>query len=291
MADGQTLPRTLVSATSVPSPGRATDPTWLLSKVGQPGRAGLLAVGLFIVLMLAWQVVARLSAGGGAGLPGPLDAAIAARELLADPFYDFGPNDKGVGLQLLHSLRRLLFSYVTAAAVAVAAGVILGLYPLLFQAVNPFIQVLKTVSPLAWMPLFLYTVRDAERAVFLVVVMSTLWPILTNSAFGVSTIDRDCLNVASILQLPWHRKLYRVVLPAAAPSVVVGLRIAIGSAWIALVAAEMLVGGTGIGYFVWNEWNNLALTSVIVGILLIGGVGFLLDACLGALLNVVSYKR
>ena len=251
-------------------------------------RAALLSVLVLGIGLLGWQATTR---GGQLALPGPGEVLRAAGPLLADPFYDYGPNDKGIGLQLLQSLRRLLTAYAGATALAVSLGTALGLSPLLFRAVNPYIQVLKTVSPLAWMPMFLYTVRSGEYAMLLVVMISTLWPILTSTAFGITSIDRDYLNVASVLQLSWRRRLLRVILPAAAPSILVGMRVAIGSAWVALVAAEMLVGGVGIGYFIWNEWNNLALSHVIVGIALVGTVGFLLDTLLGLVARATSYRR
>ena len=170
-------------------------------------------------------------------------------------------------------------------------GVILGLSPTLYRAVNPYVQVLKPISPLAWMPLFLYTIKDSGQSAILVIFMSSLWPTLANTAFGVATIKRDYLNVAAILQLSWWRRLVTVILPAAAPAIVAGLRISIGSAWVAIVAAEMLIGGTGIGYFVWNEWNNLALTSVIFAILAIGVIGVLLDVALGRLSRRLAYTE
>jgi nitrate/nitrite transport system permease protein len=214
-----------------------------------------------------------------------------AWQMLAHPFYDHGPNDKGIGLQLGASLGRLALGYLAASAAAVMLGVSLGLSPLLYRAVNPYIQVLKPVSPLAWMPLFLYTIKDSGQSAILVIFMSSLWPTLANTAFGVATIKRDYLNVASILQLSWPRRLATVILPAAAPAIVAGLRISMGSAWVAIVAAEMLIGGTGIGYFVWNEWNNLALTSVIFAILAIGLIGVLLDAALARLARRLAYTE
>jgi len=141
------------------------------------------------------------------------------------------------------------------------------------------------------MPLFLYTIRDSAWAAVMVIFMSSLWPTLANTAFGVSSIKRDYLNVSSLLQISWFRRLFRVILPAAAPAIVAGLRISMGSAWIAIVAAEMLIGGTGIGYFVWNEWNNLQLTSVIFAILMIGTVGVLLDVGFARLAKVVTYTE
>ena len=240
------------------------------------------------VLLGLWQALVG-GAPPGKGLPGPLAVAQVAGEMLANPFYNNGPNDKGIGLQLLASLGRLLTGYLAASVVAIVAGVVLGLSPSLYRAVNPYIQVLKPISPLAWMPLFLYTIKDSSTAAMLVIFMSSLWPTLANTAFGVASIKRDYLNVAALLQLSWPRRLVQVVLPAAAPAIVAGLRISIGSAWVAIVAAEMLIGGTGIGYFVWNEWNNLALTSVIFAILAIGLIGVLLDAALGRLSRRLAY--
>ena len=141
------------------------------------------------------------------------------------------------------------------------------------------------------MPLFLYTIKDSTGAMILVIFMSTLWPTLANTAFGVSAIKRDYLNVAALLQLSWWGRFFKVILPAAAPTIVAGLRISIGSAWIAVVAAEMLVGGTGIGYFVWNEWNNLSITNVITAILVIGVVGMVLDQILARATKLVTFPE
>jgi nitrate/nitrite transport system permease protein len=242
------------------------------------------------VLLGLWQA-AVAGKPAGKGIPGPVAVATTAAHMLAHPFYDNGPNDKGIGLQLAASLGRMAIGYTIASVVAISLGVALGLSPVLYRAVNPYVQVLKPISPLAWMPLFLYTIRDSGQAAVLVIVMSSLWPTLANTAFGVASIKRDYLNVAAILQLSWPRRLLTVVLPAAAPAILAGLRISVGSAWVAIVAAEMLIGGTGIGYFVWNEWNNLALTSVIFAILAIGVIGVLLDAGLGRLSRRLAYQE
>jgi nitrate/nitrite transport system permease protein len=241
-----------------------------------------------IVLLAMWQAAV---AGNkpGKGVPGPAAVARTAAEMLAHPFYNNGPNDKGIGLQLLASLGRLAIGYLSGSVVAIVLGVVLGLSPTLYRAVNPYIQILKPISPLAWMPLFLYTIKDSSWAAVLVIFMSSLWPTLANTAFGVASIRKDYLNVAAILQLSWGRRLLTVILPGAAPTVVAGLRISIGSAWVAIVAAEMLIGGTGVGYFVWNEWNNLQLTSVIFAILAIGTIGVVLDAGLGKLSRALAY--
>ncbi len=251
---------------------------------------------VLILFLLVWHLATRPSAGsagapGGAKLSGPAAVAKTAVEMLRDPFYDHGPNDKGIGIQLIYSLGRAAAGYGAASICAIFFGVVLGLHPLLYRALNPYIQILKPISPLAWMPLFLYTIRDAGKAAVLVIFMSSLWPTLANTAFGVSGIKRDYWNVSSILQLSWFSRFFRIILPAAAPAIVAGLRISMGSAWIAIVAAEMLVGGTGIGYFVWNEWNNFQLASVIFAILVVGLVGVVLDSGFVRLSKAVSYAE
>jgi nitrate/nitrite transport system permease protein len=255
-------------------------------------RVVLYSLLLCLAFLFLWQLFSSPSVGAKSkGLPGPLAVGTTAWEMLSHPFYDHGPNDKGIGLQLLSSLGRLAVGYTAASLLAILLGVVLGLSPILLRAVNPYIQILKPISPLAWMPLFLYTIRDSGLAAVLVIFMSSLWPTLANTAFGVGSIKKDYLNVSAILQLTWFGRLFRVILPAAAPAIVAGLRISIGSAWVAIVAAEMLIGGTGVGYFVWNEWNNLALTSVIFAILAIGLVGVFLDAGFGRVAKLVAYTE
>jgi nitrate/nitrite transport system permease protein len=161
--------------------------------------------------------------------------------------------------------------------------------PLMSKAFDPFIQVLKPISPLAWMPLALYTLKDSNVSGVFVIFICSIWPMLLNTAFGVSAVKREWLNVASTLEVSPLRKAFRVILPAAAPTILTGMRISMGIAWLVIVAAEMLVGGTGIGYFVWNEWNNLSLTNVIFAILVIGVVGMLLDLMFAQAQKAVTY--
>jgi nitrate/nitrite transport system permease protein len=208
---------------------------------------------------------------------------------LADPFYDNGPNDKGVAIQLGHSLLRVGMGFLLACAVAIPLGFVIGMSPLLRKAFDPFIQVLKPISPLAWMPLALYTIKDSSISGVFVIFICSVWPMLINTAFGVASVKREWLNVASTLEVKPLRKAFQVILPAAAPTILTGMRISMGIAWLVIVAAEMLVGGTGIGYFVWNEWNNLSLTNVIFAILVIGVVGMLLDQAFAGLQRKVTY--
>ena len=208
---------------------------------------------------------------------------------LAHPFYDNGPNDKGIGIQLAHSLSRVGLGFLLAMMIALPLGFLIGMSPLFYQALNPFIQVLKPISPLAWMPIALYTIKDSSISAIFVIFICSIWPMLINTAFGVASVRKEWLNVAKTLEVNPLRKAFLVILPAAAPTILTGLRISMGIAWLVIVAAEMLVGGTGIGYFLWNEWNNLSLSSVIFAIVMIGTVGMLLDTLFGQLQKAVSY--
>jgi nitrate/nitrite transport system permease protein len=210
-------------------------------------------------------------------------------EQLSRPFYDNGPNDKGIGIQLGHSLGRVGLGYLIAALVAIPLGFLIGMSPLVYRALDPFIQVLKPISPLAWMPIALYTIKDSSLSGIFVIFICSVWPMLINTAFGVSSVRREWLNVARTLEVGAMRRAFEVILPAAAPTILTGMRISMGIAWLVIVAAEMLVGGTGIGYFVWNEWNNLSLSNVIFAIVVIGVVGMLLDGMFARLQKAVTY--
>ncbi len=223
------------------------------------------------------------------GFPGLAQMGETIRKELANPFYDNGPNDKGIGIQLAYSLGRVGLGFAIAAVVAIPLGFLLGMSPLMQRALNPFIQILKPISPLAWMPLALYTIKDSSISGVFVIFICSVWPMLMNTAFGVASVRRDWLNVAKTLEVSSLRRAFLVILPAAAPTILTGMRISMGIAWLVIVAAEMLVGGTGIGYFVWNEWNNLSLTSVIFAILVIGVTGMVLDLIFARLQRLVTY--
>jgi len=223
------------------------------------------------------------------GFPTLAQMGAAIAKQLRDPFYDNGPNDKGIAIQLAWSLARVGLGFLLACLVAVPLGFVIGMSPLLQRALDPFIQVLKPISPLAWMPLALYTIRDSSVSGVFVIFICSVWPMLINTAFGVASVRRDWLAVAATLEVRPLRKALRVVLPAAAPTILTGMRISMGIAWLVIVAAEMLVGGTGIGYFLWNEWNNLSLTNVIFAILVIGVMGMLLDLVFARLQKLVTY--
>ncbi|MCJ2014691.1 nitrate ABC transporter permease [Methylobacterium sp. J-076] len=272
-------------------------------------RAGLLSLALLAALLLVWQVavggIARTEAmdpeyaalmgqtatTGKSAMPGPMDVAATLWKHLKDPFYDHGPNDKGLGIQLAYSVSRVALGYGLAVLVAIPVGFLIGMSPLMSRALDPFIQILKPVSPLAWMPLALYTIKDSSLSAIFVIFICSLWPMLINTVFGVSGTRREWLNVARTLEVGPVRRAFTVILPAAAPTILTGMRISIGIAWLVIVAAEMLVGGTGIGYFVWNEWNNLSITNVITSILVIGLVGMVLDQGLARAQRLVTFPE
>ncbi len=269
-------------------------------------RAALLSVFMLVVGLLIWEAAIpgqkavgelteyeRLTGGGApkAGVPPPSEVIAKAWEQLSNPFYDAGPNDKGIGIQIGYSIYRVLTGYFLAALVAVPFGFLIGMSQVAYKAFNPFIQVLRPISPLAWMPLALFIIGDSEASAIFVIFICSIWPMLINTAFGVAGVREDWVNVARTHELSPIKTAFTVILPAAAPTIVTGMRISIGIAWLVIVAAEMLVGGTGIGYYVWNEWNNLDLTSVVFSILMIGVVGMLLDALFGLLQRRVTYAE
>lgn len=229
--------------------------------------------------------------GGATPLPTPADVGRKLFDHVSDPFYDRGTNDKGIGIQLAHSIFRVLVGFGAAAMIAIPLGFLIGMSPLLYKALDPFIQILKPVSPLAWMPLALYTIQDSNTSAIFVIFICSIWPMLVNTAFGVAGVRRDWLNVAKTLEVGSLRTALQVILPAAAPTIMTGMRISVGIAWLVIVAAEMLVGGTGIGYFVWNEWNNLSIANIISAIIFIGLIGMLLDTLLARAARLVSYKE
>jgi nitrate/nitrite transport system permease protein len=272
-------------------------------------RAAILSIVLFVAFLAVWQLATRSAAPaanmspeyaklmgatatqGASAMPGPLDVGAKLWEHLQRPFYDNGPNDKGLGIQLGYSIARVGLGYLLAVVIAIPLGFLIGMSALISRALDPFIQILKPVSPLAWMPLALYTIKDSGLSAIFVIFICSVWPMLINTAFGVAGVRKEWINVARTLEVGTFRRAFTVILPAAAPTILTGMRISIGIAWLVIVAAEMLVGGTGIGYFVWNEWNNLSITNVIIAILLIGMVGMLLDQVLARVTRLVTFPE
>ena len=274
-------------------------------------RAALLSFLIFAAIVGLWQIAAQPPAASGpavdpeyaklvgaaaatgtkSAMPTPADIGVTIWKHMLDPFYVKGTNDKGIGIQLAYSLGRVLLGFGLAALVAVPLGFLIGMSPLVYRALDPFIQILKPVSPLAWMPLALYTIKDSGLSAIFVIFICSLWPMMINTAFGVAAVRKEWLNVARTLEVGTLRRAFTIILPAAAPTILTGMRISIGIAWLVIVAAEMLVGGTGIGYFVWNEWNNLSITNVINAILLIGLVGMVLDQVLAFAARMVTFPE
>jgi nitrate/nitrite transport system permease protein len=269
-------------------------------------RALVVSLSFLVLVLGIWELNAQAPAAteavseyellmGGAEqearVPPPSAILVRAWEELSNPFYDAGPNDKGIGIQLGYSIYRVLSGFFLAVLVAIPTGFLIGMSPLMYRALNPYIQVLRPISPLAWMPLALFIIKDSETSAIFVIFICSIWPMLLNTAFGVANVREDWINVARTHELSPLRTAFTVILPAAAPTILTGMRISIGIAWLVIVAAEMLVGGTGIGYYVWNEWNNLDLTSVIFSILMIGIVGMILDLLLTGATKLVQYDE
>jgi nitrate/nitrite transport system permease protein len=272
-------------------------------------RAAIVSIALLVAFLFAWHLATRgtgvhadmdpeyaklmgaTATQGKSAMPGPLEVGSKLWFHLKQPFYDNGPNDKGVGIQIGYSIARVALGYFLAMIVAIPVGFIIGMSPLLSRAFDPFIQVMKPISPLAWMPLALYTIKDSNMSAIFVIFICSLWPTMINTSFGVAQVRKEWLNVAKTLEVGTFRRAFTVILPAAAPTILTGMRISIGIAWLVIVAAEMLVGGTGIGYFVWNEWNNLSIVNVITAILVIGVVGMLLDLILAKLTRLVTFPE
>lgn len=225
------------------------------------------------------------------GFPHPSLVWDEAYYQLSNPFYDLGPNDKGIGIQLKYSLYRVGTGFLLAVAVAVPLGFVIGMFPLLNLALMPYIQILKPISPLAWLPVALFIIKDSEQASIFVIFVCSIWPMLINTSFGVANVKKDWLNIAKTLECSRLKTAFTVILPAAAPTIFTGMRISLSIAWLVIVAAEMVVGGIGVGYYVWNEWNGLNLGNMIFAILAIGVVGLCLDLAIGQLVKVFAYEE
>ena len=241
-----------------------------------------------LILLAIWEIGARLGVFSKL-MPSASQTIVDFWGWISDPFYDRGANDKGIGWHLLFSLRRVIIGFSIGSLIAIPLGVLIGLSEVASKAFDPYIQLLKPVSPLAWLPLGLGILKDSENTALFVIAITSIWPTLINTKFGVSNVDTSYLDVARALGASRWRTIWKVILPAAAPNIVSGLRISIGISWLVIVAAEILVGGTGLGYFVWNEWNNLSITSIITAIVVIGLVGIVLDRLFGLLQYMVSF--
>ena len=261
------------AATSSVPPRPASPGAEALAALCKAAIPPLLGIALFIGL---WALVAARSEG----LPGPLSTWYAALELFADPFYDNGPNDMGIGWNILNSLGRVGVGFGLAALIGIPLGFAIGRFAFLAGMLAPIISLLRPVSPLAWLPIGLLVFEAAGPASIWVIFISSIWPIILNTAAGVASVPQDYLNVARVLKLSEFKVLTRILFPAVLPHLMTGIRLAIGVAWLVIVAAEMLTGGIGLGFWVWDEWNNLNVEHILIAIIIVGLVGLALEQML-----------
>ena len=233
----------------------------------------------FAFFLLVWQAVAH---SGDKQLPGPAVVWDAAVKLFSDPFYVNGPNDQGIGWNVLSSLQRVAVGFGLAAVVGIPLGFLIGRFAFFNQMLDPIISLLRPVSPLAWLPIGLMVFKAANPAAIWTIFICSIWPMVINTAVGVRQVPQDYLNVARVLNLSELTIIRKILFPAVLPYMLTGVRLAVGTAWLVIVAAEMLTGGQGIGFWLWDEWNNLNVAHILIAIFVIGGVGLLLETLLVA---------
>ena len=239
------------------------------------------------LLVLVWQIIAAKTSN----FPTPLVTWQEAVKLFADPFYIKGPNDQGIGWNILASLKRVAVGFGLAAAVGIPLGFLIGRFKFLAGMLNPIVSLLKPVSPLAWLPIGLLVFKAADPAAIWSIFICSIWPMIINTAVGVQRVPQDYMNVARVLNLSEWKILTKILFPSVLPYMLTGVRLAIGTAWLVIVAAEMLTGGVGIGFWVWDEWNNLNVPHIIIAIGVIGVVGLALEQALVALAKSFTYEE
>ncbi len=245
-----------------------------LSRIGAALVSALPLVVVLTLLLGAWQLLASRP---GSSLPPPTAVWATSSELITDPFYDRGGLDKGLFWHLSASLTRVLQGFTLSAVVGVLLGLLVGTSAIATRGLDPVFQVLRTVPPLAWLPLALAAFRDAQPSAIFVIFITAIWPVIINTAVGVRQVPQDYRNVARVIRLRGPKLFTRIILPSAAPYIFTGLRIGIGLSWLAIIAAEMLIGGVGIGFFIWDAWNSSNISDIIVALVYVGLVGFVLD--------------
>ncbi len=249
--------------------------------------AVMLPLLLFGVVIAIWSAIAAQIPG----FPPPSEVWDELLVVLSDPFYNNGAGDQGIALQLGNSLARVFGGFALAIAVGVPVGLLIGMSKNAYMAFNPYIQILKPVSPLAWLPLALFVFKEVNTTAIFVIFVTSIWPIIINTALGVRSVSEDYLNVARVLQLTPFEKVFQIILPVAVPFIFTGMRLSLGIAWLVIVAAEMLTGGVGIGFWIWDEYNNLNYSHIIIGIILIGIIGYILDALMGLIADFFDYRK
>lgn len=242
----------------------------------------------FALLILIWELVAMKST---TGFPSPLATWQQALTVFSDPFYSKGPNDQGVGWNVLSSLQRVALGFGLAAAVGIPAGFAIGRFEFLSRMFNPLISLLRPVSPLAWLPIGLLVFKGANPAAIWTIFICSIWPMIINTAVGVQRVPSDYMNVARVLNLSEWKIFTRILFPAVLPYMLTGVRLAVGTAWLVIVAAEMLTGGVGIGFWVWDEWNNLNVANIIIAIFVIGIVGLVLEFALIRIATAFTFEE
>ena len=262
------------SAAVVPFPRPTREPGRLLAISREAGAIVVPPLIVLTLILLVWQIAAS---GPKATLPTPLRIWQDAKDLIVDPFFVIGPQDIGLGWRVLTSLQRVAIGFGLAAVVGVALGALVGQSLWAMRGLDPIFQVLRTVPPLAWLPISLAAFRDSAPSAIFVIFITAIWPVIINTAVGIRNIPQDYRNVARILRLNQAEYFWRIMVPAAAPYIFTGLRIGIGLSWLAIVAAEMLTGGVGIGFFIWDAWNSSRLSDIVVALVYIGVIGFVLD--------------
>jgi nitrate/nitrite transport system permease protein len=237
------------------------------------------------VLLIVWQILCMKP---GATLPSPTRIWADAKDLIIDPFFVAGPQDIGLGWRVLTSLQRVAIGFGLAAIVGVLLGTLVGQSLWAMRGLDPIFQVLRTVPPLAWLPIALAAFRDSRPSAIFVIFITSIWPIIINTAVGIRNIPQDYRNVASVVQLNPLEFFWKIMIPSAAPYIFTGLRIGVGLSWLAIVAAEMLTGGVGIGFFIWDAWNSSRLSDIIIALVYIGLVGFVLDRVVAFISNIAT---
>jgi nitrate/nitrite transport system permease protein len=240
---------------------------------------------MLAMILTVWQILCMKP---GATLPAPSKIWTEAYDLIVDPFFVAGPQDIGLGWRVLTSLQRVAIGYGFAGFVGILLGTIIGQSVWAMRGLDPIFQVLRTISPLAWLPISLAAFRDSQPSAIFVIFITSVWPIIINTAVGIRNIPQDYRNVAAVLRLNHLEFFWKVMIPSAAPYIFTGLRIGIGLSWLAIVAAEMLTGGVGIGFFIWDAWNSSRLPDIVVALVYIGLVGFILDRIVAGIAVIVT---
>jgi nitrate/nitrite transport system permease protein len=242
----------------------------------------------FALLIGVWALVSVTTKGS---IPSPYETSLQAIEVFSHPFYRNGPNDQGVGWNILMSLERVAMGFGLAAVVGIPAGFVIGRFELLARMFNPLISLLRPVSPLAWLPIGLLVFKGANPAAIWTIFICSIWPMIINTAVGVQRVPQDYMNVARVLNLSEWKIATTILFPAVLPYMLTGVRLAVGTAWLVIVAAEMLTGGVGIGFWVWDEWNNLNVKNIIIAIFVIGGVGLILEYVLVRIATAFTWEE